>query len=189
MPLSPHKIFFKLDARRVLLRPILVPKSHVLQFLVNGIFILATHTLFLHRCLQSFVDTRARLGYTAFDAQLQKAYFCYSSLHCMLYVYVSSCVSTHMLYWRSLRLVLVILSHPCPSPCTLEVLVLFISPWHLTPTQLSLTINPVFKDLTISTHRNVITRSPSLLAEKASHDVSECRNETSNPVNYMYLSG
>ena len=28
-----------------------------------------------HRCLQSCVGTCARLGYAAFDAQLQKAYF------------------------------------------------------------------------------------------------------------------
>jgi len=29
----------------------------------------------VHRRLQSCVGTRARLGYTAFDAQLQKVYF------------------------------------------------------------------------------------------------------------------
>ena len=36
-----------------------------------------------HRHLQNCVGTRARLGYAAFDAQLQK---CVLSLHCMLYI-------------------------------------------------------------------------------------------------------
>ena len=33
------------------------------------------HIIIHHRCLQSCVGTQARLGYAAFDAQLQKAYF------------------------------------------------------------------------------------------------------------------
>ena len=47
----------------------------------------------------------------------------------------------------------------------------------------------MLKDLTISTHQNVNTRSSTLLAETASHDVSECQqshgsdsSETSSPV-------
>ena len=51
-----------------------------------------------HRRLQSFVGTRARLGYAGFDAQLQRIL----SLHYTLYVYVRACVSMHMLYiWGS----------------------------------------------------------------------------------------
>ena len=43
-----------------------------------------------HRCLQSCVGTRARLGYVGFDAQLQ----CILSLHCTLYV--RPCVRKHV---------------------------------------------------------------------------------------------
>ena len=43
-----------------------------------------------HKRLQSCVGTRARLGYTGFDAQLQRIL----SLHCTLYVH--PCVHKHM---------------------------------------------------------------------------------------------
>ena len=56
-----------------------------------------------HGRLQSFVGTRARLGYAAFDEQLRKAYFVF----CTPYV-LCACViiSTFMLYRGSL--------HPVP---------------------------------------------------------------------------
>ena len=50
-----------------------------------------------HRCLQSCVGTWARLGYAAFDAQLQKAFFVITRC-AVRYRYVCGCVSTHLQY-------------------------------------------------------------------------------------------
>ena len=54
----------------------------------------------VHRCLQSCVGTWARLGYTEFHAQLQKAYFVATlyTVHCTMYVIL--CISAQMLYRR-----------------------------------------------------------------------------------------
>ena len=50
----------------------------------------------LHRCLQSCVRTRARLGYAAFDVHaIAESIFCHYTVR---YTYIFACICMHMLY-------------------------------------------------------------------------------------------
>ena len=53
----------------------------------------------IHKCLQSCVGTRARLGYATFDVQLLKAYFVIFCHYYTVHYLLRLCrLSTHMLY-------------------------------------------------------------------------------------------